>query len=263
MKDTALITGASSGIGRELARIHAARGRDVVLVARREDRVQALADELSRDHGVEAVALPCDLSDPAARQNLTDTIHDRGIALEYLFNNAGFGGHGRFAERPWETDLAMIQLNVIAVAELTRTFLPPMLERGTGRILHVASTAGFLPGPLQATYYASKAYVVSFGQAVAEEIRGSGVTITTLCPGFTETEFVERADLADLRMLEGRSGPGPRPVAEHGYKAMERGETLTIHGFGNRALIEGATRLLPRPLLLSLSHHSMKKKGDA
>lgn len=263
MKSTALITGASSGIGRELARIHAAGGRDVVLVARREDRLQALSDELSRDHGIKAEVVACDLSDPAARRKLIGTIHERKIPIGYLFNNAGFGGHGRFAERPWETDHAMIQVNVLAVAELTRAFLPAMLERGEGRILHVASTAGFLPGPLQATYYASKAYVVSFGQAVAEEIRGSGVTITTLCPGFTETEFVERADLSDLRMLEGRTGPGPRPVAKHGYEAMERGETLTIHGFGNRLLIEGATRLLPRRMLLPLSHRSMMKKGEA
>ncbi len=262
MKHTALITGASSGIGRELARIHAACGRDAILVARREDRLEALADELRREHGVESVVLACDLADPAARRSLIETVLGRKIAIEYLINNAGFGGHGPFAKRPWESDHAMIQVNVLAVAELTRAFLPAMLERGAGRILHVASTAGFLPGPLQATYYASKAYVVSFGQAVAEEIRGSGVTITTLCPGFTETEFVEKADLTDLRMLDGRTGPGPRPVAEHGYRAMERGRTLTIHGLGNRVLIEGATRLLPRNVLLPLSHLSMKKKSD-
>ncbi|NNE10558.1 MAG: SDR family oxidoreductase [Gemmatimonadetes bacterium] len=261
MKNTALITGASSGIGRELARIHATRGRDTILVARREERLQALADELRGEHGVESEILACDLADAAARRGLIEEIERRGIAIDYLINNAGFGGHGPFSERPWESDLAMIQVNVLAVAELTRAFLPAMLERGAGRILHVASTAGFLPGPLQATYYASKAYVVSFGQAVAEEIRGSGVTITTLCPGFTETEFVARADLADLRMLEGRSGPGPRPVAEHGYRAMERGKTLTIHGLGNRILIEGATRVLPRGVLLPLSHQSMKKKS--
>jgi len=262
MKNVALITGASSGIGRELARIHAARGRNAILVARRADRLQTLSDELRREHGIEAEVLACDLADPAARRKLIDAVRERGTPLEYLINNAGFGGHGLFAERAWESDLAMIQVNVLAVAELTRAFLPSMLERGSGRILHVASTAGFLPGPLQATYYATKAYVVSFGQAVAEEIRGSGVTITTLCPGFTETEFVANADLTDLRMLAGRSGPGPRPVAKHGYEAMERGKTLTIHGFANRVLIEGATRLLPRSILLPLSHQSMKKKNE-
>ena len=209
-----------------------------------------------------AEAFPCDLADERDRERMVEAVLGRPERVDYLVNNAGFGGHGRFHERPWDSDRAMIEVNVTAVAALTRAFLPDMVARGSGRVLHVASTAGFLPGPLQATYYATKAFVVSFGQAVSEELRGTGVTVTTLCPGFTETEFVARADLSDLRMLKGRAGPGPRKVAEHGYDAMLRGDPLTIHGFGNRVLIESATRLLPRGVLRRISHESMKKRDE-
>ena len=191
MQNVALITGASSGIGKELARLHASKGGGLVMVARREDALLELKSELESKHDVEVRCISEDLSDPASPQRVFDQCQAENIEVEYLINNAGFGGHGRFYERPWDKDKAMIQVNVTSLVELTRLFLPEMVARNHGKVLNTASTAGFIPGPLQAVYYATKAFVVSFSQAIDEELRSADVdvSVTALCPGAVATEF--------------------------------------------------------------------------
>jgi short-subunit dehydrogenase len=212
---TALVTGASSGIGEWLAREHAQRGGDLVLVARRGERLEALAAELREGHGIEVTVIAMDLGVPGAAEQLMQACDDANLQIDVLINNAGFGGHGRFVERGLDKDLQMMQLNMVALTELTYHCLQGMVERGEGRVLNVGSTAGFLPGPLQAVYYATKAFVNSFSQAIAQELKGTGVTVTVLCPGPVATEFVEAADLDGLSAF--KSAPGPESVARKGY----------------------------------------------
>ena len=187
MSNTALITGASGGIGRDLAHLHAVSGGDVVAVARNRDDLESLKSELELQHGITVTVIVADLGEHNAAEKLFAEVSDLGIQVDVLINNAGFGGHGLFHQRKWEDDRAMIQLNVMALTGITHFFLQGMVDRNRGRILHVASTAGFLPGPLQATYYATKAFVVSFSQAIAEELRDTNITVTALCPGPVET----------------------------------------------------------------------------
>jgi hypothetical protein len=239
-----LITGASTGIGRELALIAASKRRPLVLVARSEDKLSELARSLRESHEVRAELVPLDLSDPEAPAALLRETKRRGIEVEVLVNNAGFGSLGRFHETPIERQLEMLRLNVAALTHLTHLFLPPMLQGRRGRILNVASTAGLQPGPSMAVYYASKAYVLSFTEAIAEELRGTGVTATALLPGPTRTEFQSRAEMAGSRLL--RLGMADaRPVAEAGYRGMEAGRAVVIPGMSNEAL-SLLVRLSPR-----------------
>jgi uncharacterized protein len=241
-----LVTGASTGIGRELARIAAARGRNVILVARTEAKLTDLATEL-RTGGVETEVIPLDLSRPEAPGELDQEVTRRGIEVDALVNNAGFGSLGPFYQAPLETQIEMLRLNVVALTHLTRLFLPPMVRRGRGRILNVASTAGLQPGPLMAVYYASKAYVLSFSEAIAEELRGTGVTVTALLPGPTRTEFQARADMEGSGLV--RLGmASARSVAEVGYRAMESGRVVVIPGLFNRMLAL-SIRVSPRWLV--------------
>lgn len=231
MKNAALITGASSGIGRELARIHAEKGNDVIAVATNTERLQSLKDELERSHGISVMTITKDLTVERAGREVFDTIRQEGIEIEYLINNAGFGGQGKFHERAWESDLAMIRLNIIALTELTRLFLPGFVARDSGRVLNTSSTASLVPGPLQAVYFATKAYVTSFSNAVASELHDSKVTVTNLMPGATETGFartsgMEKTDLF-AKMVSARS------VAEDGYNAMMRGDLDVISGLSS------------------------------
>lgn len=233
---TALVTGASSGIGAELARALARRGHDLVLTARREDRLRALAEELRVAHGVDVRVLPADLADPAGPAALLEALRAEGLEVDVLVNDAGFASYGPFAEVPAEDDLAQLRVNVVALTELTKGLLPPMLRRGRGGILNVASTAAFQPGPRMAVYYASKAYVLQLGEALAEETRGSGVAVTTLCPGPTRSGFQARAGMGEARLMRATAGVmlDARRVAEEGVRALERGQVVFVPGLLHR-----------------------------
>lgn len=244
---TALITGASAGLGRDYARLFAADGHDVVLVARRQDRLEELAAELEHDCGITARALAADLGDPAAPQAIHERLQADGVAIEFLVNNAGFGSTGAFADLDSERELGMIAVNIAALTHLTRLFLPDMIARGHGRILNLGSTAGFQAGPFMATYYATKAYVNHFSEALAHELLGTGVTVTVSCPGATETEFAGIAGNDKSRVFA--SGVArSEEVAREGYQAMMKGRRMIIHGARNRFLVQ-LLRVSPRRLV--------------
>jgi len=251
MKGTALITGASAGLGRDFARLFAADGHDVILVARRRDRLEALARELAAAHGVRATVIDLDLADPAAPRRLVDDVRRRGLEVDFLVNNAGFGGTGAFADVPLEREMGMIQVNVTALVELTRLLVPDMKARRRGRILNVGSTAGFQPGPFMATYYASKAFVNAFTEALAYELEGSGVTATVSCPGATATEFAGHAGNADTLLFK-LGAADSAGVAREAYRAMTAGRRLVIHGVTNKLGVQ-ALRISPRSVVLALA----------
>jgi uncharacterized protein len=244
---TALITGASSGIGAELARLCAGGGYDVVLVARQQAALEELASSLSAAHGVSARALVADLAEPAA----TRLVFESAGAVDILINNAGFGLRGAYSETDWEAEARMIQVNITALAHLTKLYLPGMIARRSGRILNVASTAAFVPGPFMAIYYATKAFVFSFSLAVANELQGTGVTLTVLCPGPTRTNFFEAAGTANSNLLKGPSMSAAE-VAREGYDAMMAGKPEIIAGSRNRWMIWG-TRFAPRRMLANFT----------
>ena len=230
---TALITGASAGIGRALAHEFARDGYEVLLVARRADALASLAREISMTHGSPARTFPIDLAQASSARDLADRLDAEGTRVDVLVNNAGFGLNGAVADLPLDRQLQMIQLNVAALTELTRRFLPGILEGRRGGILNVASTAAFQPGPLMAVYYATKAYVLSFTEALGEEVAGTGVRVTCLAPGPTATEFADAADMADVRLFAGTVMTAAE-VARAGYAGWKRGEMLVIPGPSNR-----------------------------
>ncbi|MFT7615044.1 MAG: short-subunit dehydrogenase [Parvicellaceae bacterium] len=234
---TALITGASSGIGKEFAKIHAQAKGNLVIVARNESKLNILKADLEREHGIEVLVIAKDLTEPGAALDVFDEVKANMIKIDYLINNAGFGGHGKFHERKWEEDHSMIQLNIIALSELTRLFLPGMVERNSGKILNVSSTASLMPGPLQAVYFATKAYVTSFSNAIYEELRGSNVTITALLPGATETQFAKTAGMDKTALFSKTFSANS--VAESGYKAMLKGKLNVWAGlsFGQKFML--------------------------
>ena len=259
MKQVALITGASSGIGREFARLHAQKGGDLIIVARRENALLELKQELESESGVLVKPIAMDLTDRSAPKALFEQITAEGIDVEYLINNAGFGGHGLFHEREWAKDQSMIQLNVTALTELCRLFLPAMVQRKSGRILNVASTAAFVPGPLQAVYYATKSYVLSLSQAVDEELRsiGANVTVTALCPGAVATEFVAASDLEGNDLW--KNAKSPASVANVGYDAMLQGKLVVINERRLGFMLNWVLPWLPRRMVLATSRKSMEK----
>ena len=227
---TALVTGASSGIGKELARLFAADGHDVVLVARRLPLLEALASELGARYGRKTWAVACDLSSAAGVESLLGELAARGLEVDFLVNNAGSGTTGRFVDSPLAREVAMAELNAMTVVRLTGALLPGMVARRRGRVLNVGSWAGFQPGPYMATYYASKAFVNSFSEALFEELRGTGVTVTVSCPGPTRSEFAERsgAGTANLFRLPMASA---ETVAREAYRALFAGRAVVVHGF--------------------------------
>lgn len=258
MANTALITGASSGIGKELARYHAARGGDVILTARRAETLEALKTELESEHGVSAHVFALDLGGAGAARQLYDTVKDAGLTVDVLINNAGFGGHGHHIDRALDDELAMINLNVMALVTLTRLFAADMAERGSGKILNVGSTAGFIPGPNQAVYFATKAFVNSFSQAIDQELRHKGVTCTLLAPGYVETEFAKVANLEGTTMVKA-GGATPASVAKHSYDAMMRGDLVTINDRQLSVLLNWIVPLLPRRMVLSMIERNQSK----
>lgn len=245
---TALITGGSAGIGCELAHQFAAHGHHLVLVARRQDRLEAIAGRIEGKYGVKVATLADDLTDADCPQRLFDSLNADGITIDYLVNNAGFGLGGEFSETSLERELDMIQVNVTALVHLTKLFMQPMLHRKMGRIMNVASTAAFQPGPLMSVYFATKAFVQSFSQAIDEELRNTGVTVTCLCPGPVATEFAEIAGLKETRMFTASVVADAEAVARYGYWAMMHGKRLAIPGMGNKLMVQ-AERLLPRALV--------------
>lgn len=246
-RPAALITGASAGIGAELARVFAAHDYDLVLVARRRDALEALAGALEGKHGITATVIVDDLGDPEAPERIFAAARDARIDIDVLVNNAGFGLGGEFSETPIEREMAMVQVNITSLMQLTKLFVAPMLRGRAGHVLNVASTAAFFPGPLQSVYYASKAFVLSFSQAIAEELAQSGVTVTCLCPGPTETEFAQVAGMKSVK-LPNLDVADARDVAEFGYRAMLAGWRVAVPGARNKLLVQ-AQRFVPRRLV--------------
>ncbi|MDK2596038.1 SDR family NAD(P)-dependent oxidoreductase [Pseudoalteromonas obscura] len=257
MANTALITGASGGIGLELAHLHAQQGGDLVLVARSQDKLNALAKELEIKYSIKATVISEDLSQPHAAQRIFDKTNALNIEVDVLINNAGFGGHGLFYQRDLESDQQMVQVNITALTDLTHLYSKGMIARKHGRILNVSSTVSFLPGPLQAVYYASKAYVTSYTQAIAEELDGTGVTATALCPGAVNTGFVAAGNLEGVDVW--KHAKSAKSVAECGYRAMQKGKLVAFNERKLQFLLNWITPLLPRKVVLKLSRQSMEK----
>jgi short-subunit dehydrogenase len=260
MAETALITGASSGLGLQYARLFAADKKDLVVVARRKERLEALAGELSAARGVAVHVIAEDLADPAAPGRIADRVKARGLAIEYLVNNAGFGTSGAFAESEPVKALDMLQVNVVALVALTRAFLPEMVRRGHGRVLNLGSTAGFQPGPFMAVYYASKAFVNSFTEALWYELKGTGVTATVSCPGATATEFSAVAG-SDKSRLFSFGAMGSEEVAREGYQAMLKGKPLAVHGLKNKVLAS-SVRFSPRAIVREIAAMMNRSPGN-
>src|SRR3954449_6598967 len=230
-RPTALVTGASAGIGLELARILAREGHDLVLVARRESALKELADELKDRYGANSTVVAADLSDASAGERIEQALGE--TTIDVLVNNAGFGGVGQFVERSQDDDMRMVAVNVTALTDLSKRFLPGMVTRGRGRILNVASTAAFQPGPFMAVYYATKAFVESFTEALAEEVADSALKVSCLCPGPTVTEFAQAANITNSNLFRGRTMSSP-DVARIGYEGWKQGKVLVVPGFSNK-----------------------------
>ncbi|MDB5307495.1 MAG: ydfG [Gemmataceae bacterium] len=257
-RPVALVTGASAGIGKELARV-LARDHDLILTARRVDELTALAAELKKANGAACHVIPADLADPAGPRTLFDAVSAAGLSVDVLVSNAGFGDLGPFAGADLAKLLRMIQVNVTALTELTGLFLPGMQARGRGRILNVGSVAGFQPGPMMAVYYASKAYVNSFSQALANELQGSGITVTCLAPGPTDSEFAAVAGVQATKAFSVGHRMSARAVAEAGVQGMRRGKVLVIPGRRNQLLIF-LQRFAPRAVVTRVVRWMLAKR---
>jgi short-subunit dehydrogenase len=249
---TALITGASGGIGYELAKLFARDHYNLVLVARSADKLGRVADELQQQHHIAVKTIALDLSDAPAPQFLADQLQRENVHVDILVNNAGYGSFGEFASMPLQQALGQINLNIAALTALTRLFVPGMIERGSGKIMNVASTAGFQPGPLMAVYYATKAYVISLSEALANELKPRGVTVTCFCPGATETGFAARAGNDKTRLFQKFAPMNASNVAADGYSGLMKGKTLVIAGAKNWLVAE-SVRFAPRKMVTAVS----------
>ncbi len=258
-QDTALITGASAGIGSEVARQLAARGHNLTLAARRRERLDELADEIRAAHGVDIDVHACDLADDTARAGLVNTLLGAPRHVAIVVNNAGYGSFGRFWELPRESETSMVRLNCEALVDLTHAFLPAMVGRGEGAILEVGSMAGFQPTPWNATYAATKAFVLSFSEGVSAELAGTGVSLTVLCPGPVDTEFSEVAGVDDLHSgLPDMFTQTAEEVARRGLDGMDRGKRVVFTGVSHR-MVAQAGRFTPRMALLPLANRVGKR----
>jgi short-subunit dehydrogenase len=260
MRKVALITGASAGIGLELAWLFARHRNDVVLVARREERLREIAAEIEAETGVTAHVIVADLAAEDGARRLYEELRSRGIEIEYLVNNAGFGTFGPFAETDPDRTMDLVRLNIAALTELTALFLPHMVERHSGRVLNVASAAAFQPGPLMATYYASKAYVLHFSEAVDEELEGTEVSVTALCPGPVRTEFHQVAGMESSGLVLGKRLISVEKVAEAGYEAMMRGRAMVVPGLASK-LLAFSVRFVPRRFVTKFVHRMQSDRA--
>jgi short-subunit dehydrogenase len=246
-----LISGASSGIGLELARIHARNGDNLVLVARSERKLNELKTELKSAHDIQALVIAKDLSTDEAPREIFNELQQKDLHVYNLINNAGFGDFSMFHESDWDKTATMIDLNMKSLTHMTRLFSEEMVHNGGGRIMNVASTASFQPGPLMSVYYATKHYVLAFSEGIANELTDYGVTVTALCPGPTESGFQSSADMGDSRLVNTVTLPTAQEVAEYGYHAMMKGKTIAVHGFMNKVMAQ-SVRFTPRKMVTSL-----------
>src|SRR2546421_8102087 len=260
MSKTALITGASGGIGYELALLLASDGFDCILVARSRDKLDELAARLESEFRVKTLVVARDLSKPSAVDEIDEEVSAASMKVDVLVNNAGFPVYGRFVDTDLRTELEMLQVNVVALTALTKLFVRGMVERGNGRILNLASTAAFVPGPLMAVYYASKAYVLSFSQALANELQGTGVTVTSLAPRPTRRGLQKRGVMEDSRLVRGQIADA-KSVAAAGYRGMMLGKTIVIPGFSNK-LIPWVARVSPRGTVTRVVRRMQERVSD-
>ncbi len=244
---TALVTGASGGIGYEFAKLLAQDGYNLILVARSKDTLLKQAADFKQKHSVEVRAIAKDLAQASSPQEVFDEVKSAGSNVNVLINNAGFATYGHFVELNLTKELEMMQVNIVTLTHLTRLFLPDMVERRSGKILNVASTAAFQPGPLMAVYYASKAFVLSFSEAIANELEGTGVSVTALCPGPTESGFQQRAAMEDSKLVNGKKIMSAETVAKAGYEAMLKGKTMIVPGLMNNLMAQ-SVRFTPRKM---------------
>jgi uncharacterized protein len=258
MKKTALITGASSGIGLELAKIHASKGGNLVLVARSTDKLENLKNEIEQQFGSQVIIIAKDLSKQEAPKEVYDQLQQESIHVDYLFNNAGFGDYGFFHETDWDKEAQMIDLNVRTLTHFTKLFIKDMVNKKSGKIMNVASTASFQPGPLMSVYYATKHYVLAFSEGIANELKGTGVTVTALCPGPTASGFQNAAAMNDSKLVKGVKMPSSKEVAEYGYRSLEKGKVVAIHGFMNKMMAE-SSRFMPRSIVRSVVRKVQEK----
>lgn len=251
MAKTALITGASSGIGLELARIFAFNKIDMVLVARSENKLNELAEDLSTRHQIKIKVITADLGNMNEVQHVYNVCKNENIQIDFLVNNAGFGDFGFFYESDWNKTEQMINVNIKALTKLCRLFIPGMVQRKSGKILNIASTAAFQPGPTMAVYYATKAYVLHFTEAIQNELQETGVTVTALCPGPTKSGFTETASLQESKLFKNRKLATSAQVANMGFNAMMAGKTVAIHGTMNAFMAMGY-RFFPRKWIVKI-----------
>jgi len=247
VRNAVLITGASSGFGQEFARIFAKEKYDLILVARSQDKLEELAHELKEQNDILVKIITADLADPKSAKKIYESVIDAQLEVSILINNAGFATYGRFDTNDYQEELDEIEVNVVSLTQLTKLFLPAMIHAKSGRILNVASTAAFLPGPLMAVYYATKAYVLSFSEALSEELKGTGVSVSVLCPGPTKTGFATRAKLKNSPLFRNATNDVSR-VVKAGYTGLMAEEVVIIPGIGNKLQVQ-LLRILPRGIV--------------
>jgi uncharacterized protein len=247
---TALITGASGGIGLELARIFASKGINLIIVSRNIIELSRLKSELNEKYKIYVEEIEKDLSVPGAAKQVFDEVRNLDFDVDYLINNAGFGDYGKFHLSNWDKQERMINVNMLALTQLTHLFLPDMIKRKSGKIMNVASTAAFQPGPLMSVYYATKAYVLFFSEAIANELEGTGITVTALCPGPTKSGFQKAANIEKSNLVVGKNIPSAKIVAEYGFNAMMKGKRVAIQGFSNKGVAFVARRA-PKNIVLN------------
>lgn len=249
MNKTALITGASSGIGEAFAHIHAEKGGNLIIVARRQGKLSKLKKELEQKHNIRVTTIIKDLSVSGVAKELYDEVKNTGIQVDYLINNAGFGLRGKFHELSWERQMQMINLNMVTLTELMYLFLPEMIARKSGKILNTSSTAAYMPGPFQAMYYATKSYVTFLGNAVAEELHDTKVTVTTLMPGATESEFAKTSGMDKTDLF--KKTATARSVANDGYNGMLKGKLDVVSGLTtSQKMMMAMVPIMPKKALL-------------
>ncbi|TAE77003.1 MAG: SDR family oxidoreductase [Bacteroidetes bacterium] len=254
----ALITGASNGIGLELAKIHASKGDNLILVARNVTKLNELKQSWEKQYKVAVHTIEKDLSKPNAAREVYDETIAKGLQVDYLINNAGFGDFGLFYQTDWNKELQMINLNITTLTQFTKLYLQDMVKRRSGKIMNVASTAAFQSGPTMAVYYATKAYVLSFSEAIDNEVRDKGITVTALCPGATESGFQAAAAMEESALVKGKKLPTSQEVAEYGYKSMMKGKTVAIHGLMNY-IMANSVRFLPRSIVVKVTRKIQDK----